>query len=87
MDQLTAHNAQMVVHIAENEGCTVLIKSHLQDCELQLHKALANNAWLHQQLALLNSEVQVQLTSAATDFVSGCAKAVQSLCACCQVLQ
>ena len=52
----------MVVHIAESEGRTVLIKSHLRDCELQWHKALASNAWLHQQLALLTTEVQVQLT-------------------------
>ena len=62
VDQIVAHNAQRVVHIAEVEGHTVLIKSHLRDCELQWHKALANNAWLHQQLALLTTEVQVQLT-------------------------
>ena len=63
MDQINMHNAEMVRHIAEVEGHSALLKGQLQECEMQWNKAIADNARLHQQVTLLNSQAHVSIFS------------------------
>lgn len=67
MDQINMHNAEMVRHIAEVEGHSALLKGQLQECEMQWNKAIADNARLHQQVTLLNSQAHEQAKHATKD--------------------
>lgn len=59
MNYISAHNPEMVKHIAEVEGHTALLKGQLQQTELYWNRALADNARLHQQMAVLTARTGV----------------------------
>ncbi len=59
MNYISAHNSEMVKHIAEVEGHTALLKGQLQQTELYWNRALADNARLHQQMAVLTARAEV----------------------------
>ena len=59
MNHINAHNAEMVKHIAAVEGHTVLLKGQLRQTELHWNRALADNARLHQQMAVLTVRIEV----------------------------
>lgn len=59
MNHINAHSAEMVKHIAAVEGHSALLKGQIQQTELHWNRALADNARLHQQMALLTSRMEV----------------------------
>ncbi len=61
MDQTSVRNGDMVKHIADVEGHTVLLKGQLEECERQWNKALAENARLHQKVSSLRARLQVYI--------------------------
>lgn len=59
MNHINAHNSEMVKHIAAVEGHTALLKGQFQQCEVHWNWAQADNACLHQQMALLTARTEV----------------------------
>ena len=59
MNHISAHSAEMVKHIAAVEGHTTLLKGQLQQTELLWNRAVADNARLHQQMAVLTARIEV----------------------------
>ncbi len=59
MDQVSVRNGDMVKHIADVEGHTVLLKGQLEECEHQWNKSRAENARLHQKVSSLRASLQV----------------------------
>ena len=62
MNHINAHNAEMVKHIADVEGHTTLLKGQLQQTEVHWNRAVADNARLHQQMAVLSARLEVTCT-------------------------
>ncbi len=61
MDQISVRNGDMVKHIADVEGHTVLLKGQLEECERKWNKAHAENVRLHQQVSSLHARLQVYI--------------------------
>ena len=61
MDQISVRNGDMVKHIADVEGHTVLLKGQLEECERKWNKAHAENVRLHQQVSSLRARLQVYI--------------------------
>lgn len=59
MNDINAHNAEMVKHIADVEGHTALLKGQLQQTETHWNRAVADNARLHHHMAVLSAKLQV----------------------------
>ena len=79
MKHSNANNAEMVKHIAAVEGHTALLREQLQQTGLHWNRALADNACLHQQLAVLTARTEVLEL-----FCYGPHHACSSLAAACQ---
>ncbi|DBB10757.1 TPA: hypothetical protein ACH3X3_007241 [Trebouxia sp. C0006] len=66
MDQVSVRNGDMVKHIADVEGHTVLLKGQLEECEHQWNKSRAENARLHQKVSSLRASLQAKSQASST---------------------
>lgn len=62
MNHINAHNAEMVKHIADVEGHIALLVGQLKQTETHWDWAVANNARLHQQMAVFTARLEVTCT-------------------------
>ena len=65
MNDISAHNATMVKHIADVSGHAVLLKGQLQECELHWNQATVDNVRLHQKVSLLSGKLEVRRRTVA----------------------